>query len=65
MAVKKIHTRKATLRRLRLAMAKDKADPEKLSKWFKVMECKKKIFSLEDEINKITRKLKVSRSSKK
>ena len=57
MAIKKNSNRKMTLRMLRLAMLKDRADPEKLSKWFKLMECKKKIFALEDEINKITKQL--------
>ena len=52
------YRRQKTLRRLRLAMARDNADPAKLSKWFKLMECKKKLFTLEDEINRITKELK-------
>ncbi|MFH1868095.1 MAG: hypothetical protein ABH843_03900 [Candidatus Omnitrophota bacterium] len=64
MAIDKSNTRKKTLRRLRLAMFKDRADPEKLGKWFKLMESKKKIFALEDEINKLTKQLK-SRSAGK
>lgn len=49
--------RENVLRALRLEMAKDKTCPSRISKWLKLMECKKKLFSLEDEIDRITRQL--------
>lgn len=55
--MKKKISREKKLRALRLKMAKDKADPSKISKWLKLMECKKKLFALEDEIDRLTRKL--------
>jgi len=39
-------------------MKKDKANPQRVSNWLKVMESKRKVFTLEDEIDKITRALK-------
>ena len=51
-------SRKRTLKKLRLDIQRDKADPKKLSKWLKVMECKKQIFALEDRMDKLTRSLK-------
>lgn len=39
-------------------MEKDKANPHRMSKWLKVMESKKMLFALEDEINKLTTQLK-------
>jgi hypothetical protein len=63
-AVNKNYARKRALRMLRLSMTKDKADPEKLAKWFKVMDCKKKIFALEDEINRITSQIHSSTAKK-
>jgi len=50
-------SRKRALRKLQLDMQRDKADPKKLSKWLKVMECKKQIFSLEDRMDKLTKSL--------
>ena len=51
-------SRKRTLKKLRLDIQRDKADPKKLSKWLKVMECKKQIFALEDRMDKLTKSLK-------
>jgi len=51
-------SRKRALKKLRLDIQRDKADPKKLSKWLKVMECKKQIFALEDRMDKLTRSLK-------
>jgi len=50
--------RKTVLRKLRHDMEKDKANPQRFSKWFKIMESKKTLFALEDEIDKLTRQLK-------
>jgi len=50
--------RKTVLRKLRHDMSKDKASPQRLSKWLKIMESKKTLFTLEDEIDKLTRQLK-------
>ena len=49
--------RKTILRKLRHDMEKDKANPQRFSKWFKIMESKKTLFTLEDEIDKLTRQL--------
>jgi len=49
--------RKTILRKLRHDMDKDKADSQRLSKWLKIMESKKTLFTLEDEIDKLTRQL--------
>lgn len=57
MRINKKTDRKKILRALRLEMARDKVCPSKISKWLKLMECKKKLFSLEDEIDRITRQL--------
>ena len=38
-------------------MDKDKANSQRLSKWLKIMESKKTLFTLEDEIDKLTRQL--------
>ena len=50
--------RKTVLRKLRHDMSKDKASPQRLSKWLKMVESKKTLFTLEDEIDKLTRQLK-------
>jgi hypothetical protein len=50
--------RKTVLRKLRHDMDKDKANPQRFSKWLKIMESKKTLFALEDEIDKLTRQLK-------
>lgn len=57
MKINKKLSREKLLRVLRLEMAKDKTCPSRISKWLKLMECKKKLFSLEDEIDRITRQL--------
>jgi len=49
--------RKTILRKLRHDMDKDKANSQRLSKWLKIMESKKTLFTLEDEIDKLTRQL--------
>jgi hypothetical protein len=49
--------REKVLRKLRLEMSKDKANPSRMGKWLKLMESKKKLFGLEDEIDKLTRQL--------
>ena len=51
-------SRKRTLKKLRLDIQRDKADPKKLSKWLKVMESKKQIFALEDRMDRLTKSLK-------
>ena len=50
--------RKTVLKKLQHDMEKDKANPHRMSKWLKVMESKKMLFALEDEINKLTTQLK-------
>jgi hypothetical protein len=50
--------RKTVLKKLHSDMEKDKANPHRMSKWLKVMESKKMLFALEDEISKLTRQLK-------
>ncbi len=50
--------RKTVLRKLRHDMSKDKASPQRLSKWLKMVESKKTLFTLEDEIDKLARQLK-------
>ncbi len=50
-------SRKRALKKLRLDIQRDKADPKKVSKWLKVMECKKQIFALEDRMDKLTKSL--------
>ncbi len=50
--------RKTVLRKLRHDMKKDRANPQRLSKWLKVVESKRKVFALEDEIDKLTKALK-------
>lgn len=57
MRINKKTDREKILRALRLEMARDKTCPSKISKWLKLMECKKKLFSLEDEIDRITHQL--------
>jgi hypothetical protein len=42
-------------------MNKDKANPQRLSKWFNIMDSKKKLFALEDEIDRMTKELKGKR----
>lgn len=63
----KIHKRtgrEKTLCALRLAMERDKADPSRISKWLKLMECKKKLFSLEDEMDRLSRELQRKKAAK-
>lgn len=50
--------RKRALRKLRFDMGKDKADPSRVAKWLKLVESKKRLFALEDEIDRINRQLK-------
>jgi hypothetical protein len=49
--------RKTVLRKLRHDMNKDKANTQRFSTWLKIMESKKTLFSLEDEIDRLTRQL--------
>ncbi|MFA5068612.1 MAG: hypothetical protein WC300_03650 [Candidatus Omnitrophota bacterium] len=49
--------RKIILKKLRHDMEKDKADPHRLSKWLKITESKKMLFTLEDEIDRLTEEL--------
>jgi hypothetical protein len=53
--------RKTVLKKLRHDMEKDKANPQRFSKWLKIMESKKTLFTLEDEIDKLTSQLKDKR----
>lgn len=50
--------RKTILKKLKHDIAKDKANPDRISKWLTVMESKKRLFALEDEIDKLMRGLK-------
>ncbi|MDP8293185.1 MAG: hypothetical protein RAP41_02010 [Candidatus Orphnella occulta] len=50
--------RKTIIKKIEHEMKKDKANPQRVSNWLKVMESKRKVFTLEDEIDKITRALK-------
>ncbi len=50
--------RKTILKKLQHDMKKDEADPQRLAKWLKVVESKRKVFALEDEIDKLTKSLK-------
>ncbi len=50
--------RKVILKKLEHEMKKDKANPQRVSNWLKVVESKRKVFALEDEIDKITKALK-------
>jgi len=49
--------RKAILKKLQKDMEKDRANPQKVSKWLKLVETKKRLFSLEDEMDKLTKQL--------
>lgn len=49
--------RKTVIKKLQREMEKDKTCPQRLSKWLKVIESKRKVFDLEDEIDKITKAL--------
>ena len=49
--------RKIMLKKLRKDMQKDKANPQRLSKWLMLMESKKKLFALEDEIDRLRKGL--------
>jgi len=51
--------RKIIMKKLQHDMKKDKANPQRLSKWLKVVESKRKVFTLEDEIDKLTKALKI------
>ncbi len=53
--------RKTIIKKLKHEMKKDKANPQRVSNWFKVMESKRKVFALEDEIDKITKMLKAKK----
>jgi uncharacterized small protein (DUF1192 family) len=50
--------RKTILKKLKHDIAKDKANPDRISKWLMVMESKKRLFALEDEIDKLMSELK-------
>jgi hypothetical protein len=56
----KAQRRKTVLKKLRHDMDKDKANPQRFSKWLKIMDSKKTLFALEDEIDKLTSQLKDS-----
>jgi hypothetical protein len=58
---KKLDKRKTVIKKLKHDMEKDKANPQRLSKWFMLMESKKKLFALEDEIDRLTSELKPKR----
>lgn len=64
MKIKKRSSREKALRLLRFKMARDKTNPSRLSKWFKLMESKKKLFALEDEIDRLTRELQDRKTAK-
>jgi len=49
--------RKAILKKLQKDMEKDRANPQKVSKWLKLVETKKRLFSLEYEMDKLTKQL--------
>ena len=49
--------RQKVLRKLRMEMRKDKANPARVSKWIKLIECRKKAFEIDDEIGKIEKSL--------
>ncbi|MDD5504074.1 MAG: hypothetical protein PHV77_02025 [Candidatus Omnitrophica bacterium] len=49
--------RRIILKKLQHDMEKDKAKPHRLSKWLKVMESKKMLFALEDEIDRLIKEL--------
>lgn len=53
--------RKTIIKKLQHEMKKDKANPQRLSNWLKVVESKRKVFALEDEIDKLTKALKSKR----
>jgi uncharacterized small protein (DUF1192 family) len=50
--------RSTILKKLKHDISKDKANPDRISKWLKVMESKKRLFALEDEIDKLMSELK-------
>jgi len=56
--------REKALKAIKESMGKDKADPSRLSKWLKLMDCKKQLFSLEDQIDKLTRQLHEKKSKR-
>jgi len=56
--------REKELERLRHDMAKDKADQPRFSKWIKLMESKKNLFAIEDEIDKLINDLKDKKASR-
>ena len=49
--------RERVLRKLRHDMQRDKANPQRVAKWLRLVESKKKLFALEDEIDKLTAQL--------
>jgi hypothetical protein len=55
---KKQERRKTILKKLKHDIAKDKANPERFSKWLNVIESKKRLFALEDQIDKLMDELK-------
>lgn len=65
MKIRKKTNREKSLHALRLRMEKDKASPSRISKWLKLMESKKKLFLLEDEIDRISRELQEKKAAKK
>jgi len=50
----KDNRRKTIIKKLQHEMKKDRTCPQRLAKWLKVIESKKKVFDLEDEIDRIT-----------
>ena len=54
---KSAENRDKSLEKIRRMMEKEKANPDRVSKWLKVMEYKKKLFALEDQIDKMTKQL--------
>ena len=57
--------RKKILLKMQKEMKKDKKDPSQIASWLKIMDCKKKLFSLEDEIDNIADELKRKKTKKK
>jgi len=58
MAKDKALHRRAIIKKLERDMKKDTANPQKVSKWLKVVETKKRLFVLEDQIDKLLKQLK-------
>jgi len=56
--------REKALREIKENMGRDRSDPPRFSKWLKLMDCKKQLFSLEDQIDKLTGQLHEKRRKK-